>query len=99
VLQEGAREALEPIAALIIPPFDNLLDIQSVVSSAIRENINRCLDETISSIHPSLAKAIAELNAQEPTERQVWDTVPPEKEEEEDAVSPPSSPKVDRAEN
>lgn len=99
-LLEVSQAAIDPLASLIVPPLDNLLDINSIVSKAIRENMENLLNETISSIHPSLARAIAEVNALEPTEKQIWDTepLPEEKEEEEPAAaapsSPPSSPKA-----
>lgn len=97
-LLEVSAALIEPLAAMIISPLDNLLDITSIVNKAIKDNIDNVLDETISSIHPSLARAVAEIQAQEPTDKQIWETEPPPEEPKEAApVSPPGSPKVDRA--
>lgn len=97
-LLEASQVAIEPLAAMIVSPLDNLLDINTIVTKAIRENMDNLLDETISSIHPSLARGIAAYNALEPTEKQVWSTEPlPEEKQEavETPASPPGSPKAD----
>jgi len=104
VLLEGAAAVIDPLASMIVAPLDQLIEIGSIVDHAIRDNMNRLLDETISAIHPSFAKAIAEVNALEPTEKQIWDAKPPpEKEKKEYAplgsqppASPPGSPEAEK---
>jgi len=95
-LLEVSQAAIEPLAAMIISPLDNLLDINTIVTKAIRENMDRLLDETISSIHPSLERGIVAYNALEPTEKQIWETQPLPEEKEETPASPPGSPKVEQ---
>lgn len=104
MLLEGAAVVIDPLASMIVSPLDNLIEIGSIVDQAIRENMDNLLDETISAIHPSFAKAIAEINALEPTDKQIWETVPPPKEEKKkdyaplgaQPASPPGSPEPER---
>eukprot|EP01116_Phalansterium_solitarium_P017240 TRINITY_DN418_c0_g1_i2.p1 TRINITY_DN418_c0_g1~~TRINITY_DN418_c0_g1_i2.p1 ORF type:complete len:677 (+),score=310.54 TRINITY_DN418_c0_g1_i2:212-2242(+) len=77
LLLEGASMVIDPLASMIVSPLDNLIEIGSIVDNAIKENMDNLLDETISSIHPSFAKAIGEIRALEPTEKQIWEVVMP----------------------
>jgi hypothetical protein len=93
-LVEGARELIEPLASSIPSPLDNLIDIYSIVTEVITENLDKLLNDAVGAIHPSLATALQAISALEPTRQQIWSVVlPPVVEEpKKDAASPPGSP-------
>jgi hypothetical protein len=65
---ETTKEALDPLAQLIVSPIDNLLDFMGMVEEVITTALDNVLSDVVAGIHPFLKKYVDE-------QKSFWDAV------------------------
>jgi phage-related protein len=55
---ETTKEALEPLAQLIVPPIDNLLDFMAMVEEIITTTMDNVLSDIVGGLHPFMKTII-----------------------------------------
>jgi len=58
MILEGSKAVIEPVQSLIVPPLDQLLDVEKLVVDVIKTVLGDALNECVGAIHPNIKQAL-----------------------------------------